>query len=474
MTLLLALVLTAAPADVAQLYPRTEKGDLSAMLPMSDALEQLGLPVLASTFDAEFLRIDPPDETDAVRRLLRLQAELDDEYLIPSLLASKYKDQWNQLDPENRASLGYVLASVDERKGELEKARARLVTIPKGHRDYGRAEYLLGVILSDPRYPGGVKLEDALAAFQEARVSPVPHEEMHELAQVAIARTLYAMHRYPEAVSAYEAVPRGSKYWADALFENGFARFRAGDPGGALGSLQALHAPQFEGAFQPESWILKATIYYFNCLYDESRSAMHSFQALYDPMAETLKPLATGDKSLDDFYKMVAHPDGGPLPVSVANWVRRDDRMLKVFHLLDELQREQDKLKSATGVEVSARDGLLQALAENRHTIEQVAGQLARTRVVEAYKQLKGFSDQSEILRFESTKAEKELIEQGLDRQKILDSQSVYRPAMPGPAWNYWKFDGEFWKDEIGYYQYTLKNGCPSRPVPGTATAQTP
>ena len=31
---------------------------------------------------------------------------------------------------------------------------------------------------------------------------------------------------------------------------------------------------------------------------------------------------------------------------------------------------------------------------------------------------------------------------------------------MPAENWNYWKFQGEFWRDEIGYYQYTLKNGC--------------
>jgi hypothetical protein len=44
-----------------------------------------------------------------------------------------------------------------------------------------------------------------------------------------------------------------------------------------------------------------------------------------------------------------------------------------------------------------------------------------------------------------------------------LKTQSIYRPKMPGAAWNYWKFQGEFWRDEIGYYQYTLKRGCPAK-----------
>ena len=66
-----------------------------------------------------------------------------------------------------------------------------------------------------------------------------------------------------------------------------------------------------------------------------------------------------------------------------------------------------------------------------------------------------------EIIRFEVAKAEKELAETGVDPQALLREQTLYRPRMPAENWNYWKFQGEFWRDEIGYYQYTLKRGCP-------------
>ena len=59
--------------------------------------------------------------------------------------------------------------------------------------------------------------------------------------------------------------------------------------------------------------------------------------------------------------------------------------------------------------------------------------------------------------------AEKELAEQGVNQRQVLASQKLHRPAVPGEDWNYWKFDGEFWRDEIGYYQYTLKKGCGTR-----------
>jgi len=95
--------------------------------------------------------------------------------------------------------------------------------------------------------------------------------------------------------------------------------------------------------------------------------------------------------------------------------------------------------------------------------LRQVGGQLAKNRLVEAADNIKGFTDQAEIIRFEITKAEKELAESGIDQKKLLAEQKLYRPAMPGENWNYWKFQGEFWIDEIGYYQYTLKRGCPGK-----------
>jgi len=103
----------------------------------------------------------------------------------------------------------------------------------------------------------------------------------------------------------------------------------------------------------------------------------------------------------------------------------------------------------------------LAGLDQNADTVRQIAGQFARNRILEASQNLKSFSDQAEIIRFEIVKAEKELAEMGVDQRKIFENQTLHRPAMPGEDWNYWKFQGEFWIDEIGYYQYTLKHGCP-------------
>lgn len=459
-------------ADLASLFVQAEQGnDAHAAHLLSVALEGRGYPFLASAYDAQVLKLGArtPDYPAALEHLVRLQETLDDAYLLPSLIAAQPEAAERALPKETQARVNLLSAEVELRRGALPKAQARLEAIPRDVPLSAEASYLLGVTLSDPRIAGGPELARALQAFDRVlTVGPQDDpklERLRSLAQLARARTLYALQRYPEAVKAYEAIDRSSPDWPSALFENGFARFRAGDPGGALGSLQALHAPQFEASFQPESWILKATIYYFNCLYDEARTSLYAFDQVYTPMMDALRPLATGALSPEDAYALLAHPETSALPRPVLLWVRDNERMMRVFLLLQELRDERVRLANDGAIRGTAAEaGLRQALDDNQKTVEQVAGQLAKNRILEAYRDLKGFTDQAEVIRFEATKAEKDLIERGIDQRKVLAAGRIYRPPIPGAAYDYWRFEGEFWADEIGHYRYTLKNACvPSR-----------
>ena len=103
-------------------------------------------------------------------------------------------------------------------------------------------------------------------------------------------------------------------------------------------------------------------------------------------------------------------------------------------------------------------------LEEVRGTLMQIGGRFAKSRLREAAQNLRTFADQAEIIRVQTALDEKDLLLAGVDQKALLKTQSIYRPKMPGASWNYWKFQGEFWRDEIGYYQYTLKRGCPAKP----------
>jgi tetratricopeptide (TPR) repeat protein len=439
---------------------------------LAQALERKGLPMAASIYYAGVVQEGKahPYALQAVEGLVRLQASLRDPFLIPSALNKAFDESWAALPRDVRASINYLIALTSHRMLRLDEAKQFLDEVSPGSPHYAKSQYLLGVVLADPRLPGGAQNDAALEAFQRVLAledgrGQTDLEPTRQLALLGLGRVLYAQGKYAEAVRAYERVPRFSRFWDQALFELGFARFRNEDYGGALGALQALHAPQFEAAFQPESWLLKATVYYFSCLYDEAAASMRAFHRLYLPMVDRMRPLVEQERELAEYFRMVSDPEDRTLPRPVKLWVRGNERIRGLFGLLERIDQEKRAAAANpawSGSRIAATLGAY--LDQNRETVVQTAGQLVKNRLVEATQNIRRFTNDGSLIRFETTIRQKELYEAGVDQGKILGAQRIHRPAMPGEEWNYWAFQGEFWIDEIGHYQYTLKQGCPTLP----------
>lgn len=464
-----------------EVYNTTTDNDLrlKSEYYLASSFQRQNLPFTAFVYFNSIVKAGPqhPYHLKAVEALIALQEGLKDDFLIPSVLNNnydKYADAWATLPLEVLARINYLIGRIEHRKGRLEEAKQFLEAVPDTSPFYAKAQYMVGITLVDPRFPaadeaGRLKnVEGAITTFENVlkiRTRQLDFTDTKQLTYLALGRANYNVGQYQHATEWYEKVPRFSKYWDQALFENGFARFQNDDLGGALGSLQGLYAPQFAGAFQPESWILTATTYYFSCLYDESKASLLEYERIYLPMAEKLKPLVDSaeEREMVSYFRLVDVTDSPEVPKAVLNWVRTNERMLGLFGMLRQIDTEKatiDGNQSWRAAKMSSE--LVTYLDQNRGTLEQVAGQIAKSRLTEAYRTIKGFGDQVEIIRFEVAKAEKELAESGFDAQGSLQKQTLYRPAMPAENWNYWKFEGEFWRDEIGYYQYTLKRGCPA------------
>ncbi len=374
------------------------------------------------------------------------------------------------------ARVNFLIATIDHRKARLEEAEAFAGAVPPESSVFLEgAVLLLGIIWKrrpalHPRRQDALQQVDQLIRGRHRQQGGLGQKDdvlTKQLALLGLGRVYYGIGQYDRSSAAYERVPRFSKYWDQALFENGFARFQDDDLGGGLGSLQALHAPQFAGAFQPESWVLKATIYYFSCLYAESKTALSAFDELYLPMAEKLKPLVDVDNNdrqdVREYFHLVDTTDSEKVPKAVLNYVRSNERMLGVFSMLKEIDREKKKLEDNSGWRSSKLSGEVTTYLDvNKDVLQKVAGQLAKNRLVEAYKSIKGFADNAEIIRFEDVEG-REGIGRGGCRSE--ERAGVAEDLPPGDALRELEllgsFQGEFWRDEIGYYQYTLKRGCP-------------
>ncbi|MFO7156336.1 MAG: tetratricopeptide repeat protein [Pseudomonadota bacterium] len=411
----------------------------------------------------------------AIEGLIQIAEVVDDDVIVPALLNREYNEDFQRLRPEFLHKANYFVGLVAQRAGNLDEAEAFLLTVPEDSSYFARARYLLGVVQIQKGQQAGTPdamdqaSEAALAYFNQVLQLSDPNyvdlRDLRDLALLGMARTYYGLGEYALAVEYYEQVPRFSRFWDEALFENGWARFMNGDYGGALGTLQALHAPQFAGAFQPESWTLKATIYYTACLYDEAKEALDAYAANYSQYVRMMQPVLAADREASYYYGLIAkEEERKKLPRAVYNYLAANRRVAGFNRYVAQLDSELAGIAGhPTFRGTPLRDELIQVVQQQKNLLENVAGSFIKNRLANAIDMVSHFDAQSEIIRFETSKAETERIESGVDVEAHLARQKHYRPRIPAEDWEYWNFQGEYWIDEIGYYQFTLKTGCVQR-----------
>jgi len=401
-----------------------------------------------------------PAQAPALDALLAAQERLDEQLLVPAFLAAHPDLPAASPERQERALLLRGLEA--QRTGALEEAESLLRRIPAGSPLAPRARYALGIVLSDPRHPGGSRIQAALDELQAVLGYPGGGREGVEtraLAQLGIARLLYGLRQDGASAAAYDRVPRDSRVWPESLFERGYPRFRTGDDGGALGTVHATRAPQLQASFLPEARILEATVLFHACLYPETRSVLDGFTATYRPLSERLRDLVDRRASSGEEVALLVDPaQRASLGEGLGASLLAEPRIAAGLALLRTIDAERARLGSVNGTAA-----VVEQADRVRVDAEQATAQAIHARLADASASLRDLLEQADVLRFEMTKGEKELLDQDVDQRKLLASRPL--PPLPtgGPADERWRVDGEWWSDEIGFQRATLKDGCPAR-----------
>jgi hypothetical protein len=284
-----------------------------------------------------------------------------------------------------------------------------------------------------------------------------------ELSNLELGRTLYAMRRYGEASQEYDRLPRFSRHWDEALFEGAYADLLNDDPGGALGKLHSLHSPHLSDEFAPESQNLAAIIYHQYCLYPQVREVIARFNREYVPMKERMKAILDSNPPIETYWKML-EPGDNSLPTAVQHHLQKNERVDSMVKYLDRLDAEAAKVRGDSQLsQAPLGNELFDLIAKQKALMAQVAGKFIKGRLADLAHLIEVLDGDKEIIGFETTKGEKEMLEASFDVRAQLASQPLYRPPMPQTGHEYWPFDGEYWPDEIGYYKYTIKTACAAK-----------
>ena len=450
---------------------------LRAEFYLARSLQRMGLQRSSAFFYAGIMNQGPnhPYYLRSLQELVDLIEEMGDDVFLPVMINREYNAEFAKLPPETLYKVNYLIGLIAYRQERPEDALSFLRAVPKESAYYAKARYLSGIINTFLQAREGAlqaieDYEEVVSLRHGTDIQYWELENTQELSILGLARTHYTLGNYEQAVEWYERIERYSTYWDDALFEMGWAAFMAEDFGLALGTLHTLRAPQFVGMFQPESLILKGTVYFTACLYEEVAAEIAAFEERYLTMAEQISKVLDEHQETEDFPAYLEMLTGseearGRLPLAVRNRLLSNHRIRSLLDYLELIDREiaQTEAVAVWGGSAMQRE-ILQDLRAQREQNVLATGQFIRARLRQLNRDIEIFRGQAQILRFETSRAELEMLEAGVDPDTRLRGQQLLRPALPGSHWEYWSFSGEWWVDELGYYRYTLKSACEDPP----------
>jgi tetratricopeptide (TPR) repeat protein len=384
--------------------------------------------------------------------------------------------------------LNYMMGRYKYRNRQYQDAIRLFQRVDRRSEYYVKAQFFTGVSYVQMR-----KSIPAVKAFQriekalEEGVEGVEDESrMRDLAYLSMARTYYSASIRLEAetnapkingkhlsaaVKYWNRIEPASEYWLDALFEESWAYFMAGDYPRALGNIHTIQSPYFPNSFYPEADVLKAVIYFANCNYESAGIVVARFNVKYVPIKKKLEQILKkykGANQEEPFFKFLVavregrsniDPEIEPI-VGAALSDRQLLRNIEYVRLLNEEMKRFRKAPSAfrvSGLGSQIKDSLKLA----RDMAVRQAGELALSRYERNVDELNEHLRDGEKILIDITAAQRNLLDQKLKEGQVSVADSkIYGVVNPDNEHVLWPFDGEYWRDELGFYRQVVESAC--------------
>ncbi len=412
-----------------------------------------------------------PYFSEALSELALLGPRLPD----PSVLVSTFRhDDEARLASERDTTAADAAAYFSGRAryddAELERAVALLARVTAASPFHRAARFYEG--LAEVRLRHARRAE---AAFQAVIDASPEGDRFRDMATLALARLYYASAEgrasaegsdaddaresalLAQALVAWRRVPISSEQFLDAFFEESWALYLAGDEERALGHVFGLLSPFFEDTEHPEAYVLRGTIHFEHCLYDEAEADVRDFHARYDAVLPALDALLT----LDDDAMIALHASSGSAlerttRAMIAASIHDRDTARRAEHARA-VAAERERIPNAT-----FGDGPLGARLASELHVELA---IARARVAEAVRErvsavreaLVARMNEMDTIALETTTARREV----LTGAAVLSEESRReREVIADLGFEVWPFDGEYWEDEVTAYREVVRDRC--------------
>jgi hypothetical protein len=384
--------------------------------------------------------------------------------------------------------LNYLLGRYRYRNGQFPEALSLFDKVDRSSKYYVQSQFFGGISNVQMRQskPAVQAFQRVLGAIEQGDVEVEDEARMRDLAYLSMARTFYSASvkldentnaptvdqtRLSAAVKYWNKVDVASEYWLDALFEESWAYFMAGDYSHALGNIHTIQSPYFPHSYYPEADVLKAVIYFSNCQYDDAFTIVAKFRTQFEPirdeLTKTLEKYKKGTNQEEAFYNFLkdVRDDRAQLDAKIAPIVKTSMsdrqllRSLQYVRLLDEENARFNKAP-ASFKDSKVADLVKDSIHDSRELAIRNAGDLARTRYERNLSDLNEQLRNGQKIQIDITAAQRNIIDQALQNAQVTAEESKANIVKPDEEHVIWPFNGEYWRDELGFYRQTITSKC--------------
>lgn len=358
----------------------------------------------------------------------------------------------------------------------FKRAYKSFAKVPKSHYLYSKARYMMGLAYSESG-----KLKESYRAFTQssnARADDGVVDSERVASLMGRARVLYHMKRWENSLEAYRLIPRDSKYYHDMLFESAWAMLRSGKFRSALSNFHSLHSEYYKDYFYPEAALLRAIVYLYICKVEEVGKVLNYYENTYGDVSRKLKSYLRANPTprtdITEYMKLVEElvynekpkRDSYEIPYIILRHLHRNSRVRSRGESVVNVKKEIaviDAMGDWSGTQVAAvtRNSLM---SRQKASLKRL-GKALRSAMLGYNRELIGFGDQKELIKFELISSEKEQARKTLEGRDDFSQdgdskRKASRFSFTKNGYEYWPFQGEYWLDEIGNYHYLGASRC--------------
>ena len=327
-----------------------------------------------------------------------------------------------------------------------------------------------------PRYEGaaigatinyGLRKNSTALSYLSRAFPKVKNADLGHL-RLLRAQIYYDMRDFDRALSEVSEINRSSPSWFDGALVSAWGAYLSRDYNLALGQLMNLNSPYLVSKFNPESYLLQSAVLYQLCYFESALRAVNKFKEKYQKMDRSFRSFESLLQDRKRFMKVVGEYARGRkqsrFGIPQEHWIlildglSSEKYMGQLDRSLNQLEKENQVLRKDRQLARYRRIFQSEYKYAQREYFES-ARNGAKKRLRRMKDMVKESLEGALSVELEvNTRLRDRLISGSVARRRQIDFDKEI-----AKGYEFWPFEGEFWRDETGYYAFATGSVCEER-----------